>query len=272
MKRGFLYIATGRRFLDEAYASAKRVRALMPDFPLAVASDFQPEGDLFAHWLPVENPRGTFADKIPPLASSPFEETVFLDTDTYLCTAVPELFDLLGRCDLAMAHAPMRHTAKVPVPDSFPEFNSGVMGYRLNERVRGLFERWQHIYEERLAATGQPDDQPALRQALWESEVQLGVLPPEYNFRFVLPTFAGRGPVRILHGRHTDFEGLAARINGSASPRVFLPQLRDANARHFGILSAPGRTLAWWVALDAWCARWLGKAWDGFKARIPPAA
>jgi hypothetical protein len=267
MKRGFFYIATGHRFLDEACASARRVRELMPGLALAIASDVEPEGGLFDRWIPIENPTGTFADKIAPLAQTPFEETVFLDTDTYLCEPVPELFELLSRCDIALAHAPMRVTGNVPVPASFPECNSGVIAYKTNERTQAMLAAWEKFYAGQLSATGQPDDQPALRRALWESGVKMAVLPPEYNFRFVLPSFAGRGPVKILHGRHPDLAALAAEINRSGSPRVFLPQLRDAGPRRFRILSRPGRMLGACVAADAFCAKWLGKAWDGIRAR-----
>ena len=239
----------------------------MPGIAVAVAADREPEGDPFDHWIPIENPTSSFADKIAPLAQTPFQETVFLDTDTYLCEPVPELFELLGRCDIAMAHAPMRHTATVDVPASFPECNSGVIVYNANERTKAMFAAWEAFYAGQLSATGQTDDQPALRRALWNSEARLAVLPPEYNFRFVLPAFAGRGTVKILHGRHPDMAALAAAINASGSPRVFLPQLRDAGPRCFRILSAPGRAAGFWFGLDAVCANWVGKAWDGIQAR-----
>jgi len=48
------------------------------------------------------------ADKILPLLDSPFNRTVFLDTDTQVCSEFFELFDLLDRFDLAVAHAPWR--------------------------------------------------------------------------------------------------------------------------------------------------------------------
>lgn len=240
----------------------------MPEFPLALASDLEPEEGLFAHWTPIENPRGTFADKIAPLAKTPFEQTVFFDTDTYLCEPVPELFELLERCDIAMAHAPMRVTGKVPVPASFPECNSGVIAYNLTDRTRRLFSMWEQFYGEQLASTGQPDDQPALRRSIWESDMKLAVLSPEYNFRFALPSFAGRGKVKILHGRYRDMPKLAERLNRSGSPRVFLPRLREASPRHFGILSFPGKMLGICMAADAFCAKWLGKICDGLRQRI----
>lgn len=265
--KGFLYAATGPRFIAEACDSARRVRDLMPGVPLAIASDAKPESGLFDHWIPIEDPRGTFADKIAPLAQTPFEDTVFLDTDTYLCEPVPELFELLSRCDIAMAHAPMRYTGEVPVPAAFSEFNTGVIAYRASGKNFELFSRWLEHHAGQVLRTGDPCDQPALRRALWESDAKCVVLPPEYNFRFVLPAFAGRGPVKILHGRHRDMAALASRINQSGSPRVFLPKLRDAGARSFRILSAPGRAAGFWFGLDAVCANWVGKAWDGIRAR-----
>jgi hypothetical protein len=47
--KGFLYAATGTRFIAEACDSARRVRDLMPEVPLAIASDTKPDGDLFSH-------------------------------------------------------------------------------------------------------------------------------------------------------------------------------------------------------------------------------
>lgn len=267
MTRGILYVATGPSFLAEACESARKVKSLMPDVQLALASDTHPLEDLFVHCIPIEKPHGTFADKIAPLSSTPFEQTLFLDTDTYLCEAVPELFELVGRFDIALAHAPMRVTGRAPVPESFPEFNSGVIAYKKNEKTKNLFALWEKIYAEHLKETGQTDDQPALRRAVWESDVRLAVLAPEYNFRFSLPAFAGRGKIKIMHGRDADAPSLAIRLNRSTSPRVFLPKLRDVSPRHFGILSFAGKMLGVCLAADAFCARWLGKVWDGISAR-----
>jgi hypothetical protein len=193
---------------------------------------------------------------------------VFLDTDTWLCEPVPEMFSILDRHDVAMAHAPMRYTAPSEVPASYPECNSGVIAYHLNDRTRSLFALWEKLYQERLASTGVIDDQPSLRDALWLSDASFATLPPEYNFRFIMPTFAGRGSVKILHGRHPDYEALSASLNKSGSPRVFLPRLREASPKHFGMLSKPGRCLGYWIGWDAWMAGVIGKVMEGIKWRL----
>jgi len=268
MKAGILYVATGERFRAEACRSAARVRELMPGIPIALASDLEGPKELFDHQLAITNPQFNFSDKIGPLLSTPFERTVFLDTDTWLCEPVPEMFAILDRHDVAMAHAPMRFTAASAVPATFPECNSGVIAYNLNDRTRSLFALWEKLYQERLTNTGVIDDQPSLRDALWQSDVSFAALPPEYNFRFIMPAFAGRGGIKILHGRHHDYPVLEKMINSSRSPRVFLPRLREASPRHFGILSMPGRCLGYWIGWDAWMAGVIGKVVEGIKWRL----
>ncbi len=268
MNQGILYIATGERFREEAISSSCRVRQLMPKIPTGLASDQFPQGNLFSYSIPIERPQGSFADKIAPLAQTPFEETLFLDTDTYLCEAVPEIFEILQRYDIAMAHAPMRQTGPVDVPASFPEFNSGVIAYRMNDRTRSLLENWARFYEEQVSRTGQIDDQPALRRALWYSDAKIAVLPPEYNFRFVLPAFAGRGKVKILHGRHPNLPNLEKLVNRSGSPRVFLPRLRDAIPRRLQFVSVPGIAFGKFIMLIALLAACFGSLYDGLMARM----
>lgn len=268
MKQGILYVATGKRFLAEACQSAARVRELMPGIPIALASDLQGPRELFDHYFRITDPKFNFSDKMGPLISTPFERTVFLDTDTWLCEPVPELFSILERHDIAMAHAPMRFTAASKVPATFPECNSGVIAYRINDRIRSLFSAWEKLYQERIESTGVIDDQPSLRDALWQSDVSFAALPPEYNFRFIMPSFAGRGSVKILHGRHDDYEAMSVLVNKSGSPRAFLPRLREASSRHFGILSGPGRCLGYCIGWDAWIAGLIGKVNEGIKWRL----
>jgi hypothetical protein len=265
---GIMYVATGERYLMEACRSARRCKQLMPEIPLALASDLPAPRELFACQIQIESPKGNFSDKMDPLLKSPFRRTVFLDTDTWLCEPVPELFSILERCDIAMAHAPMRFTAASDAPASFPECNSGVIAYNMNDRTRALFDLWDKLYQERLKSTGVVDDQPSLRDALWQSDISFAALPPEYNFRFIMPAFAGRGGIKILHGRHHDYPSLAKMMNRSRSPRVFLPRLREAVDRHFIILSLPGRLLGYWIGWDARMAGVIGKIVEGVRWRL----
>jgi len=243
MNRGILYVATGSRHLAEAVESAKSAKKHMPEIPVWLYCDKAPsDPHSFDEIRLVENPRHFFIDKIEPMKNSPFEQTLFLDTDTRVCLPITDLFDVLDRFDVAIAHAPMRHDRSYPVPNCFAEPNSGVIAYRKNPRVADMFDRWIAIYEEDLRTSPKPEmvDQVHLRRALYESEVSLYILPSEYNFRSVMVGFCARQRVRILHGRG-DMAAVETAVNRSTAMRAVFPTLDQFNLRQVVFLDGPGR-------------------------------
>ncbi len=227
--RGIIYVATGRRFVDEALVSVRSVKKQMPDISIALYTDLPeltsaPPAGVDTVFL-LENATNSCRDKIRPLVDSPYEKTLFLDTDTYLCEPVYDVFTMLDRFDIALAQAPDRYQYNLPdLPDCFTELNSGVIAFRKNERVLALLQRWETTFYQMLAKDSQSSrDQHSLRDALYRSSVQFFVLPPEYNFRTICPSFAGKHcAVKIIHGRHANIERVAARLNRSQGTRVFL--------------------------------------------------
>jgi hypothetical protein len=127
---------------------------------------------------------------------------------------VPELFDMLDRFDIVLAHAPGHQTAppRIPIPAAFPEFNIGVIAMENNSHIR---EMWNSVYQRQK--DGIATDQAALREVLWEEDpdVLYAVMPWEYNCRFGIGTFL-RDPVKILHGRAAsaaEYEQIAIDLN-----------------------------------------------------------
>ncbi|HEY8902511.1 MAG TPA: hypothetical protein VIM48_02315 [Chthoniobacterales bacterium] len=243
--RGILYIATGRRHLEEMLVSVRSVRRHMPELPIVLHTDQSdlPEG-LFDEVRHIASPRHSFIDKIAPLCETPFERTIFLDTDTLVCAPIPDLFDVLDRVDMAAAHAPFRSDAPFTTPNCFVELNTGVLAYRRTPEMVALFQDWLRLYEEDFARTGQLEsDQHAFREALYRAKVSVYVLPPEYNLRTVMPAFVGRSRVRIIHGRG-DMAALERWVGESRDIRLFLPSALQLTKRHFSILSGPGRIVA----------------------------
>ncbi len=227
--RGIIYVATGKRFVDEALVSVRSVKKQMPDISIALYTDLPeltsaPPAGVDTVFL-LENATNSCRDKIRPLVDSPYEKTLFLDTDTYLCEPVYDVFTMLDRFDIALAQAPDRYQYNLPdLPDCFTELNSGVIAFRKNERVLALLQRWETTFYQMLEKDSQSSrDQHSLRDALYRSSVQFFVLPPEYNFRTICPSFAGKHcAVKIIHGRHANIERVAARLNRSQGTRVFL--------------------------------------------------
>lgn len=241
---GVLYAATGERFVREAEISARSVKRHMPELPVLLWTDVPEKAPkIFDEVKRIESPRYFFADKVGPMLESPFEKTLFLDTDTYVCEPVWDLFELLERFDIALAHAPMRHDREYPTPNCFSEMNSGVMVYRRNDRVARVLKRWVELYEGAMEKDPNADkgDQVYIRQALYESDAVLYILPPEYNYRSVMPSALPRRTVKIIHGRADDMDALARRLNRSTRMRVTLPAieyLRDVET-----LDVPGGVL-----------------------------
>lgn len=227
--KGIVYIATGTKYVDEAVVSARSAKEHMPDIQITIFTDSAIRkddfGGLFDTVIAMSDPDGSCRDKIRPLIDTPYDKTLFLDTDTFVCCPVYDIFEMLNQFDIALAHAPDRYQYDLPdLPECFTELNSGVIAYRRNAGVIELLKQWETTFYEMLDNDAKSHrDQHSLRDTLYRSDVRFFVLPPEYNFRTICPNFAGKHcMVKILHGRHTDLSKVAARLNRSVRARVFL--------------------------------------------------
>jgi hypothetical protein len=200
--RGVLYIATGAAHLGAARASAASVRRSNPGLAIAVFTDVAEPAGAFDLVLPVEGPHDR--SKIDYMHRSPFSETLYLDGDTRVFGRLDDLFRLLERFDLGLAHvarfwgrgyqAQWSHQ----VPASFPQLNTGVMLFRGTPEVLALLREWPQAYQD----AAYRDDQLPFRQMLWLSHLRLAVLPSTYNARrygWTQRLFSGRPDPVILH-------------------------------------------------------------------------
>lgn len=238
MNQGVIYVAFGQKYISEVLVSAASLKRSMPDLPVTLFCDVEvacPYVDQVVRADGDDSFPGCAA-KIPHIAASPYDQTLFLDSDTYVCGTLAPLFALLDAFDLAAAHAPTRAIYEVEgVPDTFPELNTGVILFRRSPDVQSALSRWADLflrYLERLrrdeirwlrAADRRwhaLNDQGVFREALYRSSVRVAILPPEYNCRFSAPGFVD-GPVRILHGRGLDLASAATAINSVVTRRGY---------------------------------------------------
>jgi hypothetical protein len=219
--RGVLFIATGEKYVAQAVERAIRIKEIESECSIALLSDRSPGMSVFDHELPIEEPEHALTDKVENLDRSPFEQTLFLDTDTFVVDeqAFDELWGLLERAPLAAAFDIARsgQTGRQDIidsqpPTSFPMLNTGVLLYE-QPAVDPLIERWREIHDE-YVQQGEPNinDQIAFRRALWETDFPFTVLPPEYNFIVPSPQFAA-DEVRILHGNVRNYYEIAETVN-----------------------------------------------------------
>jgi len=189
---GILYVATGEKYIRAAIRSAESARKYCPNIPIHLFADWQNYefnfGKTHIHLSNISqidqpHPRS----KVDYLSQTPFDCTLYLDTDTLINSDISGMFQILERFDIAMAHAHHRNSKasfsqwRMDVPHVFPQFNSGVVLYRKTPAVVGLFEEWSSAYK----AAGFKHDQTTLRELLWLSNLRIATLPPEYNLRYI---------------------------------------------------------------------------------------
>lgn len=231
-RTGFLYIATGDAFVEEAILSARTVDEQHPETPICLMTDSETTAAVFDEVVLIDDPAYGFEDQILNLDETPFDRTVYLDTDIYADGSVADVFDILEEFDIALAHSQSREAWPVGgVPEAFPEYNSGVIAYRQTERFRAFLSTWEEIYFAGKEGSETMRNQPSLRQALYESDIRIATLTPEYNCMFRYPGHAD-GKVKLFHGRLKPVDGPGAGeyfdaqtavdvINRTDEPRVF---------------------------------------------------
>lgn len=191
-KIGILYIATGSKYIKAAIHSAQSARKFCPGLPIHLYAnyrDYDFQFDQSPHPFTsvgeVKNPHRR--SKVDYIAQTPFERTLYLDTDTELNADISQVFKILDRFDLAACHTPHRNSSKgkqiwhFEIPDAFPEFNSGVFLYKKSPAVLKFLEDWKTGFHD----AGFMKDQVTLRELLWASDLRIATLPPEYNIRYM---------------------------------------------------------------------------------------
>lgn len=229
---GFVYVATGPRYLAEARHSATSLLAAMPGVDIALVTDVQPDADtarLFTTVLVRPDARHQPIDKL--LAwEAPFERCVFLDTDTHVCGDLADLFRVLDQFDLAAAPETLRgwHYTLPDVPLAFPEYNTGVLAFRRTPATAEFFQAWKSDYEKLHVSAGFVADQPAFRWAAFRLGIRIAPLPTEFHFITLTPNYT-MWAVRLLHGR-ANLAALASDLNRHLGARAYVPGLGPITA------------------------------------------
>lgn len=183
---GVLLVASGQRYIEAAVATAENLKQHMPDIPVVLFT-----GDPGSVASPsinqvigIENPHSR--SKVECLVQTPFDRTLYIDTDVRIVADISGVFQVLERFDMALGHAHARMRAETqavwrkPLPAAFPQFNCGVILYRNSPASTALLTAWSGAYEDAKFKK----DQVTFRELAWESDARIYVLPPEYNVRY----------------------------------------------------------------------------------------
>ncbi|MGH7198402.1 MAG: sulfotransferase [Candidatus Omnitrophota bacterium] len=231
MKCGYLYVASGKKYVEEAIVSASSLRRVDTQAHITLVADQETNNDVFNRVIirrspPFKNWCEAHLYKARHVyQASPYQKTLFLDTDTYFYENCRPLFGLLDHFDLCLAATPADDSEAKSNGRSVAgctPYNSGVILYRKNWKNDLLFNKWAKILERRLSQGIEERDQTCLMEALIKSRSRAYVLPNVWNAR--TPFFINLlGTVKIVHGRHPDYEALRSKINITPAQRCWDP-------------------------------------------------
>ena len=193
MSDGIIYITYGIKYVQAALESARSARKHCPDLSIHLFVDqkshdalglAKDKGPISSIGI-LENPHRR--SKTDTMALTPFDRTLYLDSDTRVAEDIRPMFAVLDRFDIAAAQAMRRNSEfrtevwKEKPPASFAEMNTGVILYRSSEPVLAMMRKWGEAYTE----AKHRHDQPTFRELLWTSDLKVATLPPEYNVRYL---------------------------------------------------------------------------------------
>jgi hypothetical protein len=193
MKNGIVYIAfkgSNKAILHELRNSAEGAKQMHPHIPITLFTNEDPGIKAIDEVKLIKVSSERMKQDVLPL--SPYDNTLYLDTDTNVCGPIEELFDLMGRFDLAAVPDVMRknprHTEMYPdyksISEGFPEFGGGVLLFRKCKEVDLFFATWQRNFDKWYELTNEVRDQPSLRVSIWQCDgLKFYSLPEEYNHR-----------------------------------------------------------------------------------------
>jgi len=248
--RGVIYVCVGKRYLDESTFSAASLRKTNPGLPVYLLTDTPLENS--SDWDKVIHIDATMPGSAMKLHmdQAPWSRCLFIDSDTMVIGSLDPLFALLDRFEfLAMQHSGGLHYTFPGIPNTFPEFNSGVIAWRRSERTTAFFARWRELYAQMLDPNDRTWDQKSLRVALYESDMHIASIPHGYNLMTYFPSII-EGPAVILHGRNKEnLQRLAPRISQTSLLRAYVPGagvlLHPKEMRWRDILETVFRMIAW---------------------------
>ena len=190
--RGVVYIVWGEKIQPILQRSIASVNRLHPELPIHVETIA---------------PDSTLLDKARMHRLTPFEETVFLDSDTVVLGRLDYGFDMAARHGLALSICECPWGRRYGgLEGDIVEYNTGVLFF--TEKAHPVFDAWEAcareidssilFYQGRRLVRMPFNDQAGFAKAVDDTGFNPFVLPFNWNFR---PLWHRSlfGPVKIWH-------------------------------------------------------------------------
>lgn len=190
MLNGYIYIASNSvkgdknvDYIKEAIYSATSLKKVDPDANITLYTDKEIKTKVFTD-IKIVNISLRCKQQI--LQESPYEKTIYIDTDTFINNSINDVFDLLDKYEILCVHDYARKRSfNIPeymkIPYGFSELNGGIIGFKKCDNFYKMMNLWNNYFEKYKSIMSW--DQPSFRIAVWESDIKLYILPIEYNRR-----------------------------------------------------------------------------------------
>jgi len=208
MKEGFLYVAFGKRYILEAEISARSLKRFTK-LPICLITDDEDYNSKYFNIVLIEKGERDFVSKIIGMQRTPFERTIYVDSDTFICAPIDKLFHILDIFDLAMTVDKYNHSYaffqhynssfQLRFENVLPEYNTGLIVYHNNESVKKLLDDWLTIHHQMKVKA----DMPSFREAFIKnaSLVRIAALPSEYNYYGTHSFGIAYNEIKVIHER-----------------------------------------------------------------------
>jgi hypothetical protein len=188
--KGVIYISINKKWVKEAVFSARSIKKVCPKLPITLFTDKKFKSDYIDNFIVSSSLKGT-RFKFDYLDKTPYDYTLYLDSDTMVVSDIISIFDILDKFDIITTHCICRISKEDRdifsdyrnIPDSFCQFQGGVMFYRKTEKVINFVRLWKTLYNKYKKEYNLTQDQISLRVALWNSDLRIYMLPLEYNLK-----------------------------------------------------------------------------------------
>ena len=147
--KGVIYIVQdSEEYLRECIFSAKSVKKYHPELPITLFTNLKvgKSVNCFNSVVFSDTKLHPFKSKVYHIAASPYEKTLFLDTDTQALLPIIDLFQLLENHDIALAHEPYKgnyeECKKAKDFANVKAFNTGVILFSYTPKMYSFLTSW----------------------------------------------------------------------------------------------------------------------------------
>jgi hypothetical protein len=155
-EKGVIFIVSGSDYyLKEAIHSAKSLKKYSPTISITLFSNIvlkELERQYFDFQYDLDSNIHPLKAKVKYLEKSPYEITLFLDSDTEIRKPIDELFEFMNHYDLGLAKDNLVDWTQSPPkfidyidPDFF---NTGLLLFKKTEPVKLFFAKWIEILDQ----------------------------------------------------------------------------------------------------------------------------